>query len=59
MVTLYDLENSSPLLSAGDIVYPYHSFQAHIGVVTGKLYSNHLLSAGDIMYPNHSFQAHI
>jgi len=41
MVAVWDISNESPLLSKRTgkscIVYPYHSFQAHIGVVSGMI----------------------
>jgi len=40
MVAVWDIATESPLLrkrvGKSCIVYPYHSFQAHIGVVSGK-----------------------
>jgi len=39
MVAVWDIATESPLLSKrvgkSCILYPYHSFQAHIGVVSG------------------------
>jgi hypothetical protein len=41
MVAVWDISTESPLLSKRTgkscTVYPYHSFQAHIGVVSGML----------------------
>jgi hypothetical protein len=41
MVAVWDISTESPLLSRrmgkSYIMYPYHTFQAHIGVVSGML----------------------
>lgn len=54
MVAVWDISTESPLLSKRTgksyIIYPYHCFQAHIGVVSGMLSVRY----GGLMYEDHS-----